>query len=162
MVLDRPVLVELIKGAAHRPVSCPTADRRGARTTCPASRSASAFVTRPKRAAFAVFTDGRARLACLLVDYPEHYYQLDYELKPENFALLKSGNFMPAPDPVLKSISIYRSLAKRAMNYRPTGEDRLMIVLCPVAEWDRLDLRYSEFKPAPLPGDQPAPLKPAF
>ena len=118
-------------------------------------------VTRPKHAAFAVFGGSAGRLACLLVDYPDRYYQLDYDLKPESFALLKSSQFSLAPAPVLKSISIYRSLAKRAMGYRATGEDRLMIVLCPEAEWNSLDLKYDGFKSAPLPGDAPAE-KPAF
>lgn len=112
-------------------------------------------VVRPGRAAWALFDDGQRRLACLLVENAGHFYQLDYGLKPENFAALRSGKFTApnSAEPISKTISIYRSLAKRAMHYRATGEDRLIVLLCPADEWPSLDLQYADFNPGPLPGD---------
>ena len=119
-------------------------------------------VTRPKQAALAMFDDGKRRLACLLVDCPDHFQQLDIGLKAENFAALKSGAFQPPPEPLAQTISIYRSLTKKAMHYRATGEDRLIVLLCPMEEWAALNLEYTGFNPGPLPGTLDPARKPEF
>jgi hypothetical protein len=116
-------------------------------------------IVRPKASALALFDDGTKRLACLLVENDAHYYQLDYGLKPENLAALKTGLFQTLPEPIAKAtVSRYRSEAKRALGYRKTGEDRLIVLLCPKSEWASLNLTYSGFAPGPLPGNlEPQP-----
>ena len=109
--------------------------------------------TRPKKAAFALLDDGRHRLGFLLIDDPEHFYQLDHGLNAGQFAVLKSGVFQKPPDPFARTISVYRSLAKRAMNYRATGEDRLVVLLCPTSEWSELNFEVRDYNPGPLPGE---------
>jgi hypothetical protein len=119
-------------------------------------------MTRPKSAALALFDNGTNRLACLLVDSDIRYFQLDYGLRSENLAALKAGLFQEPPEPVAKTISRYRSVAKRAMHYRSTGEDRLIVLLCPAGEWPALNLTYSEFAPDALPGSVDTPVQPRF
>lgn len=119
-------------------------------------------LTRPNPTALALFDDGNKRLACLLVDNPEHYYQLDHGFQPGQFAALDLGSFQIPPEPVAKSISRYRSVAKQAMGYRATGEDRLIILLCPASEWPALDLTYRDYEPGALPGTSEVAPKPQF
>ena len=121
-------------------------------------------VIRPRQAALAIFVHGQRRLACLLVDAGEHWFQLDHGLKAESFEALKAGLFAPPPDTFLRTVSVYRSLAKRAMRYSADGSDRLLILICPAAEWPDLNLTYHGFErePVPLPGDAPLNNEPRF
>lgn len=119
-------------------------------------------VARPSATALAIFDDGKRRLACVLIDYSGHVYQLDHDLLPEYFPALKANNFQPAADPLAMTVSRYRSVAKQAMHYRPTGEDRLIVLLCPKEEWSALNLTCTNFAPGPLPGDYDGTKQPAF
>jgi len=104
-------------------------------------------VTRPRQCRLALATRGDARLACLIVEGDDYYYQLDSGLRPEDFACLRQFDFQEPPPPLQKTLSIYRSLSKTALGYRASAGDRLIILLCPKRVWPELKLECINFNP---------------
>ena len=103
-------------------------------------------VVRAGRAATALARPGgEARWVCILVDAEERYYELDSGWSPGDFPDLTAAGFRPPPEPVSRTMSIYRSVAKPAMGYRADRGDRIVVLLCPKAAWGELHLRW----PAP-------------
>jgi len=70
------------------------------------------------------------RFVCILVDDTERYYELDDGV-PQWPALTRSGAKSP-PLPIAKTMSIYRSEAKRILGQN-AGE-KIVVVLCPPEE----------------------------
>jgi hypothetical protein len=78
------------------------------------------------------------------------YADLDTGLRLEDFPALRDGGFQPPPAPVLRTLSIYRSMAKKAMDYDAARGDRILILFCPRDEWPRLRLAWpTAASPAP-------------
>ena len=55
--------------------------------------------TRPRECSFALASCGGSRLACLFVDADSYLYQLDADLSPDSFPVLKQFDFKEAEDP---------------------------------------------------------------
>lgn len=97
-------------------------------------------VVRPGRALVASISRDGARWICILVDADQRYYELDLGLQPEIFPSLRESGFAPPPDPISRTMSIYRSVAKRPMNYQESRGDKIIILLCPRDDWPGLSL----------------------
>ena len=105
-------------------------------------------VARPGNAQVAVCPRNGGHWVCVLVNGQERYADLDQGLRLDDlFTHLRDGGFQPPPAPVLRTMSIYRSLAKRAMSYDAQRGDRLLILFCPRDEWSKLALCW----PPPAP-----------
>ena len=106
---------------------------------------------RPQHAAFAIYSANGKRLGCLLVESNDYFYRLDAGLKKERFPVLLAKPFKEPPEPMARTFSTYRSLAKRGMQYDSRGMDRLIILACPAADWASLRLEYL----GPTPDEKP-------
>ena len=102
-------------------------------------------VLRPRRAQVAVCRRADARWACILVDGPGRYCDLDVGQAVEDFPCFEVQGFLPPPLPIARTISIYRSVAKRSMGYDAARGDRIVVLVCPREQWGGLDLHW----PAP-------------
>jgi hypothetical protein len=106
---------------------------------------------RKGRVRVAVRETGGARWVCVLVVESWRYYELDRGFDIGDFPALEAAGFQPAPPQASRAtLSVYRSVAKRAMSYDAARGDRVIILLCPQAEWDALELSWP-----PTPPDQP-------
>lgn len=96
-------------------------------------------VVRPRQATAAVCEQPGLRLICVLVEATtsEKYYELDRDLSEAQFPFLKELNFTPPPFPTARSMSIYRSEAKRVAGYSEQ-RDRLIVLICPKSEWAQI------------------------
>ena len=83
-----------------------------------------------------------ARWVCIVVHEEQRYYALDDGLTPEDFPVLAQGNFAEPPGPILRTMSIYRSVAKTALGYRADRGDRIIVLLCPKKDWPALNLNW--------------------
>gem|GEM_PF-5703213 len=83
--------------------------------------------------------DKDGRWVILLLDYENKYYQLDKGLSAADFPQLETAGFRPAADNIAQNVLLYRNMAKRAMAYTE-GSDKLVIVLCPKANWGEVKL----------------------
>ncbi|MFP4058187.1 MAG: hypothetical protein ACLF0G_15070 [Candidatus Brocadiia bacterium] len=100
-------------------------------------------VSRPGRSRVALHRRDGGRWVCILVDGPERYVRLDRGLSPEQFPALEAQGFRaPPPHIVRATTSIYRSVAKAAMDYDQARGDRIVVLVCPRDQWDALDLRW--------------------
>jgi hypothetical protein len=100
-------------------------------------------VVRPGRAQVAVTRRNGGRWVCILVDGRQRHFELDRGLDPQQFPWLRAAGFRPLPPGRSRhSTSIYRSVAKRAMDYDRERGDRILILLCPREQWPELDLRW--------------------
>ncbi len=113
--------------------------------------------TRPRECSVASAARGEAHLTCLLIDADVFVYQLDADLSPDAFPCLKQFDFKEADGPWARTISTYRSLAKTALNFRAAAGDRLLILLCPKADWTKIDLNCLHFVPKISATDSTAP-----
>lgn len=105
-------------------------------------------VVRAGRAQVAVHPRNGGRWVCILVDARERYVELGRGLRAEDFPALQELGFRPPPTPISRTMSIYRSVAKRAMEYDVERGDRIIILLCPRAEWPTLTLHWPAAKPS--------------
>ena len=87
---------------------------------------------------------GEARWICIVVREDQRYYQLDDGLTPEDFPALARMTFAEPPEPVARTMSIYRSVAKTAMGYRADRGDRIIVLLCPKENWPGLQLQWPQ------------------
>jgi hypothetical protein len=87
---------------------------------------------------------GEARWICIVVQEEKRYYALDDGLLPEDFPALAQGHFAEAPGPILRTMSIYRSVAKTALGYRADRGDRIIVLLCPKEDWAALNLHWPQ------------------
>lgn len=96
-------------------------------------------VVRPREAAAALCEKPEGRFMCVAVDSagPEKYAQLDRDLTEEQFPFLRQMNFTPPPFQVSRSMSTYRSVAKRAANFDDVA-DRMIVLVCPKSDWAQL------------------------
>lgn len=102
-------------------------------------------VARQGRAQVAVRPRDGGRWVCILADsgVRERFYELDRGVGADDFPFLEEAGFRRPPGHIARSsISIYRSVAKRAMGYDHARGDRIIILLCPRSEWPTLDLRW--------------------
>jgi len=99
-------------------------------------------VVRPGRAQVALHPQGGRRWVCILVDGRERYVEFDRGLRAESFPTLQKLGFRSPPGPISRTMSIYRSVAKRAMGYDGGRGDRIIVLLCPRAEWPTLTLQW--------------------
>lgn len=80
---------------------------------------------------------------CVLVDGAARYYDLDRDMTAEQFAGLADCGFQPLPSTMSRTTSIYRTVAKRAaLGFNEDRGDRVLVLLCPQAEWPKLSLRW--------------------
>jgi hypothetical protein len=89
--------------------------------------------------------EGAAIWVCLLVAAPERYVDVDQGWSLADFPALRDKGFKEPPGPYVKTMSIYRSLAQSALNCNRARGDRMVVIVCPKAEWSDLALRW----PAP-------------
>ena len=76
---------------------------------------------------------------CVVVDAPEHYYELDGDWGIGDFEALQEAGFQPVPATQVRTRSdIYRVAARKGMGYRAERGDRLVILICPKPEWESL------------------------
>ncbi|HEY3322875.1 MAG TPA: hypothetical protein VGP72_20645 [Planctomycetota bacterium] len=87
---------------------------------------------------------GAARWICIVVQEEGRYYSLDEGLTPQDFPALDAGNFAAPPEPILRTMSIYRSVAKTPLGYRAEQGDRIIVLLCPKKDWATLDLSWPQ------------------
>jgi hypothetical protein len=102
-------------------------------------------VVRPGPARVAISHRDGGRWVCIIADsgVPERYCELDRGMTLDDVPALKDAGFVPPPSHIARtSTSIYRSYAKRAMQYDPERGDRILILLCPESAWPTLDLRW--------------------
>jgi len=98
------------------------------------------------KARVALVERGDARWVCIVADGPKRYAELDRGLSAADFPSLAAAGFVPPPPHITRAASsIYRSVAKSAMNYDAARGDRIIVVLCPQDQWDGLALAW----PAP-------------
>ena len=95
-------------------------------------------VTKPSQ--IALYAHGKSRWVCILVDNDERFYTLEEGWHTENFPILAKGNFKQPPAPILRTMSIYRSLAKTEMDYSRENGDGIIVLLCPKDAWTELNL----------------------
>lgn len=100
-------------------------------------------VARAGNAQVAVAPRNGGRWICILVNGRERYVELEPGLRADDFPWIREGGFKPPPPQLARSAtSIYRSVAKRAMGYDPERGDRIVIVVCPKAQWPQLALTW--------------------
>ena len=107
-------------------------------------------VTRPGRTQVAVHQRDGGRWVCIVADpgVKDRYYALDGGMTLDDLPALEGAGFRPPPSHIARtSTSIYRSMAKRAMGYDHARGDRIIILLCPRAEWPSLGLHWPALKP---------------
>jgi hypothetical protein len=76
---------------------------------------------------------------CVVVDGPEHYYELDGGWGIGDFAALQDAGFLPMPATQVRTRSdIYRVAARKGMGYQAERGDRVVILVCPKPEWKDL------------------------
>jgi len=86
----------------------------------------------------------------ILADGPGKYYDLDHGIYSENIPLLAEKSFSRPPPPIMRTMSIYRSLARRVMQSQ-ADDAAIIVLLCPRVEWDQLGiagLKISETTPS--------------
>ena len=121
------------------------------------------MVVRPRHALAGLYETKHGRFACILVESPgsEKYVELDEGLSADVFPFLKEKGFVAPPPHTSKSmLSVYRSVAKTAMRFRSDYGDRMIVLMCPMNEWDGLQIPCPElnFTPQKTPNEQaPAP-----
>lgn len=107
-------------------------------------------IVRKGRAAAAVWPRKAPRWYCVLIDGAERYYELDRGMRAEHFAGLVEGGFRPMPSPMSRTTSIYRAVAKRAVpSYNEDRGDRILVILCPQADWPKLALHWPTLPSSP-------------
>lgn len=117
-----------------------------------AGRVASALelVVRPGRAQAALWSVGNSRWVCVVVDGAERAYDLDQGMSADAFGGLLEGGFAPASPETARTAGIYRAVARRAVpDFNELRGDRVLVVVCPKAEWPGLSLRWPA---VPAPG----------
>ena len=103
---------------------------------------------RKGRVRVAIRESGGARWVCVLVVDSWRYYELDRGFDIGDFPALEVAGFQPAPPQTSRAtLSVYRSMAKRAMGYDAARGDRVIVLLCPQAEWDALELSWPPVSP---------------
>ena len=76
---------------------------------------------------------------CVVVDAPEHFYELDGDWRIGDFPALQDAGFQPVPATQVRTRSdIYRVMARRGMGYQAERGDRVVILICPKPEWGTL------------------------
>jgi hypothetical protein len=76
---------------------------------------------------------------CVVVDGPEHYYELDGDWGIGDFAALQNAGFLPMPATQVRTRSdVYRVAARKGMGYQAGRGDRVVILVCPKPEWESL------------------------
>ena len=98
------------------------------------------LVVRPRRALAALCPQTNGRFACILVEAtgPEHYVELDAGLRQEDFPFLKQFGFVAPPPQTSRTMSIFRSVSKTAMNFHEELGDRMIVLMCPAGDWAAL------------------------
>ncbi len=87
---------------------------------------------------------------CVLVDGAERYYELDRDMNADQFAGLAENGFKPLPGTMTRTTSIYRAVARRAVpGYSEDRGDRILVLLCPQADWPKLSLRWPPLSASP-------------
>ena len=98
---------------------------------------------RPGKTRMARTAAGDAQQLCILVDADKRYGEFDSNTPEQLATMLAEADFDKPPQHVSKSMSIYRSLAKKVMNYEAARGDTVIVLLCPQAQWDSLDLSWT-------------------
>ena len=116
------------------------------------------MVVRPLHAQAGLCESEHGRFACVLVESPgpEKYVELDEGLRADSFPFLEKRGFVAPPPHTSKSmLSVYRSVAKTAMDYRADRGDRMIVLMCPINEWDEVQIPCLELNAAPqkIPAD---------
>ncbi len=107
-------------------------------------------VVRPGRAQVAVWPLRRPCWVCVVVDGPERYYDLDRHMKADLFGGLLEAGFKPLPGEMTRLTSIYRATSRAAVvGFNEDAGDRVLVLLCPRAEWPKLSLCWPSLFPTP-------------
>ncbi len=104
-------------------------------------------VSRPGHSRVAVQRANGGEWVCILVDGPEPYCDLDAGLARSDLPGLAERGFREPPPPIRRQMSIYRSLAAKAIDYDRVRGDRIIVLFCPQADWPALRLHW----PPPTP-----------
>jgi len=99
-------------------------------------------VSRPGRSRVAVRRADGGLWVCILVDGPEPWCDLDAGLAHGDLPGLAERGFREPPVAICRQMSIYRSLAAKAMDYDRARGDRIIVLFCPRADWPALRLRW--------------------
>jgi hypothetical protein len=81
---------------------------------------------------------GGSAWTCVTVDGPERVCLMDPAWSIDDFPVLKEAGFQPVRGPSAKTLSIYSSVTISTMNYDRERGDRVVVLVCPKADWDRL------------------------
>ncbi len=85
---------------------------------------------------------GEARWVLLLTPGMQKYASLDGTWQLGDFPELATAGFQDPPPPILRGMSIHRSLTRAEMKYSVAAGDRIVVLVCPKEVWDRLNLRW--------------------
>ena len=94
------------------------------------------------RAQVAIVQRGNARLVCVVVDAERRCHELDRGLRADTFPALAAGGFSAPPDPVSRTMSIYRAVVMHSMRYQAEQGDRVIVLLCPRTQWPQLEVQW--------------------
>jgi hypothetical protein len=97
-------------------------------------------VARPKAANVALLSSDDARLVVVVVDAPERAFAMDPGLQAQYLTIIEAQGFHEPPGPMAMTMSRYASVAKTAMNFDAAKGDHMMVLQCPEAEWQKIDL----------------------
>lgn len=90
----------------------------------------------------AVQKKGDATHVLLLTPGVAKYYLLDADWTLSDFPALSAANFQEPPPPIVQTMSIFKSLTKRELNYSAERGDRIVILVCPKEQWAALKLQW--------------------
>jgi hypothetical protein len=90
----------------------------------------------------AIRKKGEATYVLVLTPGTGKYYVLDGDLTVNELPGLSGAGFQVPPPPIVQTMSIFRALTKREMNYSGERGDRIIILVCPKEDWATLKLQW--------------------
>jgi flagellar biosynthesis/type III secretory pathway M-ring protein FliF/YscJ len=86
------------------------------------------------------FPPGGPAWTCVTVDGPERVCLMDSDWTLDDFPVLREAGFQPVQGPSIKTLSIYKSLTISSMSYQATRGDRVVVLVCPKADWEAMTI----------------------
>lgn len=87
---------------------------------------------------------GGTAWTCVTVDGPERVCLMDPAWTLDDFPVLKEAGFQPVRGPSAKTLSIYSSVTISTMSYDREQGDRVVVLVCPKADWETLKVPWPE------------------
>jgi hypothetical protein len=97
---------------------------------------------RPETTRMAMPERGDATWLCILGDNDRRLAEFDSNTPAAVKDVLRDDEFEKPPLHASRTMSIYRSIAKDAMEYDQASGDSIVVLLCARTEWDTLDLHW--------------------